>query len=141
MNIKRLAALTAAVVCSLGVVGILNSPAAFAEHDDEGGDSTSSNTDTDTGANASNICGDKAPNCNKFVKNYINPIVVLLTTCVGIFAVISLIIAGIQYSSSADDPAAVTKAKQRIFSTIIGLLAYLFLFAFMSYLLPGGLGK
>jgi hypothetical protein len=58
---------------------------------------------------------------------------------VGVLAVISVVVAGIQYSSSADDPATVTKAKQRIFNTVVGLIAYIFLFAFINYLVPGGI--
>src|SRR6185369_766481 len=71
--------------------------------------------------------------CNKFVDTYINPAIVVLTALVGITAVISIIMAGIQYTSSADDSGAVTKAKQRIFNTIIGLVAYIFLVAFLNY--------
>lgn len=76
--------------------------------------------------------------CNDFVNKYINPVIVFLTVVVGIAAVISIIMAGIQYTSSADDPGAVSKAKMRIFSTIIGLVAYIFLLAFFNYLVPGG---
>jgi hypothetical protein len=79
-----------------------------------------------------------AGKCNSFVNKYINPVVVLLTVVVGIAAVISIIMAGIQYTSSADDPGTVSKAKQRIFNTIIGLVAYIFLLAFFNYLVPGG---
>ena len=77
--------------------------------------------------------------CGNFIDEYINPFIILLSGLVGVFAVISIIIAGIQYSSSADDPSKVSKAKQRIFNTVIGLVAYIFLFAFLNYLVPGGL--
>lgn len=84
------------------------------------------------------VCGGDAA-CNSFVDKYINPFIVALTALVGVAAVISIIVAGIQYSASADDPGTVSKAKQRIFNTIIGLVAYLFLFAFISWLVPGGI--
>lgn len=86
------------------------------------------------------VCGDlgSPADCNNFVDKYLNPLVVVLTALVGIAAVLSIIIAGIQYSSSADDPGTVTKAKQRIFNTILGLVAYVFLLAFLNYLIPGG---
>ena len=84
------------------------------------------------------VCGN-ATNCNLFVENYINPLVKVLTALVGISAVISIIVAGIQYSSSADDPGTVTKAKQRVFNVVIGLLAYIFLIALLNYLIPGGI--
>lgn len=84
------------------------------------------------------VCGAGRDNCNKFVENYVNPFVLLLTALVGVVAIISIIYAGIQYASSADDPGTVSKAKQRIFNTILGLVAYIFLFAFLNYLIPGG---
>lgn len=77
--------------------------------------------------------------CGSFIDNYINPFVVLLTITVGVAAAISIVVAGIQYASSADDPGKVTKAKSRIVNTVIGLLAYIFLIAFLNYLIPGGL--
>ncbi len=84
------------------------------------------------------VCGGDAA-CNNFIDKYINPAIVALTALVGIAAVISIIFAGIQYASSADDPGTVSKAKQRIFNTLIGLVAYIFLFAFINYLVPGGI--
>lgn len=94
-------------------------------------------------ANASaapaDVCGPSSTNCNKFITEFVNPAIIVLTALVGIAAIISIIYAGIQYASSADDPGAVSKAKQRIFNTIIGLVAYIFLFAFLNYLVPGGI--
>ena len=84
------------------------------------------------------VCGND-PGCNNFVDKYINPLIIALTAFVGVAAAISIIFAGIQYSASSDEPGTVTKAKQRIFSTILGLIAYIFLFAFISYLVPGGI--
>lgn len=89
-------------------------------------------------AGSVDVCaGDVA--CDNFINKYINPAIVALTALIGVGAVISIIIAGIQYSASADDPGAVSKAKQRIFNTLLGLVAYIFLFAFLSYMIPGGI--
>lgn len=77
--------------------------------------------------------------CNSFINDYVNPIIKVLTAMVGVAAVISIIIAGIQYSASADDSGMVAKAKQRIFNVIIGLVAYVFLLALLNYLVPGGI--
>lgn len=90
-------------------------------------------------ANTSSDSSDPDSSCNKFIKNYVNPAIIALTGLVGVAAIISFIMAGIQYASSADDPAVVTKAKKRMFNTVLGLVAYIFLFAFLSYLIPGGL--
>jgi hypothetical protein len=54
-------------------------------------------------------------------------------------AAISLIMGGVQYSSSNGDPQKITAAKNRISTTIIALVAYMFLFAFLQFLIPGGI--
>lgn len=85
------------------------------------------------------VCKSPGDACTNFVQKYLNPFIRLLSMIVGVGAAISLVLAGIRYSSSADDPSAVSKAKTRIVQTIIGLLAYIFLFAFLNYVIPGGL--
>ncbi len=89
-------------------------------------------------ANAAiDVCGE-AQACNNFINTYVNPIVTLLTILVGVAAAISVVVAGIQYASAGDDPGKVQKAKGRIWQTVLGLLAYLFLAAFLNYIVPGG---
>jgi hypothetical protein len=100
--------------------------------------------DDDQGAPApdapgTDVCAGASQRCNHFIDTYVNPFVYLLSALVGIVAVISIIMGGVQYASSADDPSAVSKAKTRIFNTVIGLVAYIFLFAFFEYLVPGGI--
>jgi hypothetical protein len=65
--------------------------------------------------------------------------VLLLSALVLVFAVISIILAAIQYSSAGDNPGTVSKAKDRIFQTVIGIVAYFFLFALINFIIPGGL--
>ena len=85
------------------------------------------------------VCSSASGACTTFIDHFITPFIKLFTVLIGVFAVISIIVAGIQYASSADDPGKVTKAKDRIFQTVLGLLAYIFLFALLNYLIPGGL--
>jgi hypothetical protein len=73
------------------------------------------------------------------VQKYIDPIVTVLAGLVGVFVVLSIIIAGIQYSAAGDDSSKVAAAKGRITKALIALLAFLFLLAFVKYLLPNGL--
>lgn len=73
-----------------------------------------------------------------FITSYVDPFVKVLAALVTVFVVLSIIIAGIQYSAAADDSAKVTAAKNRIRNALIALLAYIFLLAFVKYLLPGG---
>lgn len=76
--------------------------------------------------------------CENFVTKYINPFITLLTISIGVVAAISIVVAGIQYASAGSDPGKVQKAKHRIGQTLLGLLAYLFLFALLNYFVPGG---
>ncbi len=84
-------------------------------------------------------CDSKKVDCSGLITKYVNPLVRLLSALVGIIVVISGIVAGIQYASSRDESAKVTAAKKRIYNTVLSLLAYLFLLAFLQWLLPGGL--
>lgn len=85
------------------------------------------------------VCAASGDACDKFINKYVSPFVLLLTALIGVLAVISYILAAIQYSAAGDDPGAVNKAKNRAFQTTLGLLGYFFLFAFLNYLVPGGL--
>ena len=64
-----------------------------------------------------------------------------LAAGVGIAVVISIIIAGIQYSTSEGNADTTQQAKDRIRNAMIGLLIYVFLFAIVQYLVPGGIFK
>lgn len=77
--------------------------------------------------------------CSGLISKYVNPFIRLLTGIVGIAVAISIVVGGIQYSSAGGDPGKVAKARQRITNSIIGLLAYLFMFAFLQWLVPGGI--
>jgi hypothetical protein len=77
--------------------------------------------------------------CSGLINKYVNPFIKLLTWIVGIAVVISIIVGGIQYASAGGDPGKVVAARKRITNSIVGLLAYLFMFAFLQWLLPGGI--
>lgn len=90
-------------------------------------------------AAAVKVCAAAGDACDKFIGKYIEPFILLFTASIGVLAVISYLLAAIQYSGAGDDPSAVNKAKDRAFKTTIGLIAYIFLFSFLNYLIPGGL--
>ena len=62
----------------------------------------------------------------------------ILTGMIGLLAVIGIILSGIQYTTSAGDVAKTTKAKRRIFEIVLGVIAYLVLYAILQFLIPGG---
>ena len=90
----------------------------------------------DAAANGGN-CSD-INQCDLFAK-YLNPFIRLMSALVGVIVVISIILGGIQYGSSAGDPQKATQAKARIRNSIIALLVFLFLYAILNFVIPGGL--
>ena len=69
----------------------------------------------------------------------INVVVNFLSIGVGVVVIAMIIIGGIQYSIAGDNPQAVSAAKQRIINALIALVAYIFMFAFLQWLIPGGI--
>ena len=58
---------------------------------------------------------------------------------IGAAAVIGVMIAGIQYITARENPNAVAKAKTRLFHITLGLIAWVFMWGILQFLLPGGL--
>lgn len=92
-------------------------------------------------ASAATCCPAGTENSAKtcFVAKYINPVVSLLSALVGVVVVISIIAGGLQYSSAGSDPNKVGAAKKRIANAVIALIGFIFLFALMQWLIPGGM--
>lgn len=76
-------------------------------------------------------------NKNPIVKD-LNTIVNFLSAGVAIIVVAVIVVGGIQYVIAGDNPQAVSAAKQRILNALIALLAFLFMYAFLQWLIPGG---
>lgn len=64
-------------------------------------------------------------------------IVRLLTAGVGIVLVGSIIVAGIQYTTSAGDPNSQAAAIKRIQSTVLALVLFMLTYAIMNWIIPG----
>lgn len=71
----------------------------------------------------------------------IQTIVDFLSAGVGIIVTGVIIVGGIQYTLAGGNPSAVTAARQRITNGLIALFAFLFIFAFLQWLIPGGIFK
>ena len=91
---------------------------------------------SNTSCQSNNICT-VGGNC--LFSNYINPVINLLSGMVALVVIGSIIAGGIQYSASAGDPQKTAKAKSRITNSILAFLAYIFLYAFLQFIIPGGL--
>lgn len=72
------------------------------------------------------------------IKTYLDPAISLLSALVGVACVVSLISAGIQYTTAGGDAQKTARAKSRIVNTIVAFLAFTFLWAFLEFLIPGG---
>jgi hypothetical protein len=98
--------------------------------------------DDTTGANGQ-VSQSKVNNCvnnNQIVKDLQN-IVDFLSAGVGIIVIGVVILGGIQYSMAGDNASAITAARQRIINGLIALVAFIFLFGFVQWLIPGGIFK
>ena len=99
---------------------------------DEAGGKCSLNNDCDPEGSAQI----NKENCGiiKYLVMFIN----VLSAIAGIVIVGSIVAAGIQYSSGGSEPHKISAAKNRIRNAIIALLFFLFGYALLNYLIPGG---
>lgn len=63
----------------------------------------------------------------------------VLTFGVGIAGTLGIVIAGIMYLTARDDQGQLVKAKNMLINIVIGLVAYAVMWAFLQWLLPGGI--
>ncbi len=66
-------------------------------------------------------------------------IVNFLSAGVAIVVVISIIWAGIQYTMAGNQPQVIAAARNRIINAIFALIAFLLTWAFLQWLIPGGI--
>ncbi len=127
MQVVALPATASAEDCVNGITNVDSCQSigsrAVGEEDDFEGDCTDPNIEESN-------CG---------IIRYLIVIVNALSALVGLVIVGSIIVGGIQYSSAGSDPQKVQAAKNRIRNAIIALLFYLFGYAFLNFLIPGGL--
>lgn len=70
---------------------------------------------------------------------YLKQVLFLVNALVGGIIILVLVIAGIQYITSAGDPSNVKSAKNRVMNAVIALVLYLMMFAILNFLVPGGI--
>jgi hypothetical protein len=74
---------------------------------------------------------------NKITRD-LNKIVNFLSAGVGIVITGAIIVGGIQYILAGDNATALTSARKRIVNGLIALVTFLFMYAFLQWLIPGG---
>jgi small-conductance mechanosensitive channel len=75
------------------------------------------------------VCQRSSESSDKFVSNLVNTLLFI----VGMLAVLGIIIGGIYYVTSAGDSSNVTKAKNTILYSVIGLLVSVLAFAIVRF--------
>lgn len=75
-------------------------------------------------------------NCG--IVGLLNTVFNLVSGGIALAVIGNIIVAGIQYSTAQGDPSASGKAKNRIQGALIAFLMYLGLYAFLQWLIPGG---
>lgn len=86
-----------------------------------------------SGANAkSDICKAKGSDT---LKGYVKPIVNILLYILGVVAVIMIIVGAFMYVTSAGDATAVTKAKNTIMYSVVGLVVAILAYAIVNFVI------
>ncbi len=70
------------------------------------------------------------------ITNILKLVVRIMTVGVGILAAIGITIVGIQYLTAGGNEEQTRKAKRRLFEIVIGLVAYVLIYAILEWLLP-----
>lgn len=69
----------------------------------------------------------------------LNIVVNVLMAGVGVLGTVGIIIAGVQYMTSAGNEAQMAKAKKRIGEVVLGLIVFGVMWTVLQWLLPGGI--
>ncbi len=105
------------------------------------GNGTSDPNDLPTSSDpaiSTNVVCDGGGECN-LIKKFIDPTIKVLSALVGVVAVIAIILGAIQVMTSEGDPQKAASGKNHVRNALIGLVAYVFLFALLQFLVPGGI--
>lgn len=77
-------------------------------------------------------------NTSCLYSKYINPAIQLLSALIGLVIVISIIYGGIEYIMAEGDPQKAAAGRKRIINALFALAAFLLLYGFLQFIVPGG---
>ncbi len=101
--------------------------------------SNKENIDADPTFNSKQCNGKDVTSSDNCIITNVNVVINILSGSIGLLVIIVIIIAGIQYTTAGGDPQRIGKAKNRIRNAIVALVAYMFLYGFLQWIVPGGL--
>lgn len=79
---------------------------------------------------------DLTKNCR--IAGYLQKFINAISAIVGIVCVVMIAVWGIQYTIARDNPQTTATARLRLVQTVIALVSYLFVYAFLQWVVPGG---
>lgn len=97
------------------------------------------NGDVDIRSCCPKSAGNPPTSVQCFFAKYINPTVNLLAIGFGIIVTASVVAGGIQIGSSAGDSGKFAKGRSRIINSLLALGGFVFLYAFLQWVIPGGI--
>lgn len=71
------------------------------------------------------------------INNILQLVVNILSVGIGVLAVIGIVVVGIQYLTAGGNEEQTRKAKRRLLEIVIGVAAYILIYAILRWLLPG----
>jgi hypothetical protein len=83
--------------------------------------------------------GKKGPTGMGPIEDFLYAVIRFLTNGIGVMMVLAVIGAGIQYTMSEGSAETTMKAKKRITNIVLAAFVYLFIYAILQFLVPGGL--
>lgn len=108
-----------------------------ADSDEDSGGSTLPDPTKSNDCKASSFSQLNSNNCG--IIKMVIVITNAMSALVGVVIVAMLVWGGIQYSSAGADPSKVQAAKQKIINAIIALVLFIFGYALLQWLVPGGI--
>lgn len=99
-----------------------------------------SQTELDKGCVNTSILGNNGCSCDdgrgSEIKRLLGVVVDVMTIGVGVLGVLGITIVGIQYLTAGGSEEKTRKAKRRLLEIIIGLVAYVLIYALLKWLVP-----
>ncbi len=149
---KALSALVFMAMLSLGSMAFLAPTTAFADNTTPSTNTTNQQTNQQTNTTSSDlkctalpqaICdlakkGGGTNSTDSAVFKLLEWVIGILTAGVVVLAVAAFVYAGILYSSASDNAQQITKAKDIMTQTVIGLVVFALIATALEWLVPGG---
>jgi hypothetical protein len=103
-------------------------------------DTSTQTTPADSSSNRprSNDCKANLNPENCGITRYIILLINVLSATLGVVITAVIVVAGIQYSASGDNPQATAAAKKRITNAILSMVLFVAMYGFLQWIVPGG---